>query len=806
MIRLQSRVISLLVLSVVTAGTARAQVTTGTPPFGSFSGAPDIVNNANLNVRWSIPVLVKGGRQTPLSYSLGYDSSVWYPVGSAGSQVWTPVTDWGWKGISDMRQGLTGIVTYSSSLQSGLCPLDNKRYWWTIYYNWAYRDLWGNKHTYSFAVYTVVPDNPCGIGSTFPHSASQTDVQGYRMDVDATSSLTARVYSPVGDVFEWNTGWLTDRNGNKLNVSSSRLYLYDTMSGSTPALTVSGSGTPASPKVFTYTKPQGGSETVTVNYTSKSVKTNFGCSGITEYGPYDNNLITSIATPEGTYTLDYEATPGYSGDVTGRIKSVTLPTGGTIYYTYSGGSNGITCADGSAATLSRQTPDGTSTYAHTESGTAWTTTITDPQSNQTILNFQTIYETKRQVKNSGGTTLLTVDTCYNGATIPCTGTSITLPIARRTMRKTLESGLQSKTEEYYNSQGLPTEVDDYAYGLSLVRKRLTSYASLGNNIYVMPSSITIKNSGGSTVAQTTVGFDQTSVVPTSGTPQHGSVSGSRGNKTTITYTVGASSLSRTFTNYDTGRGQRLTDVNGAQTTYNYPDATSTCGNAFPTSVSLPKGMSRSMSWNCNAAKEASATDQNGRTTSYTYDSLFRVTQTSYPDGGSVTTNYTSATVRDIYTAIVGGTSRHDQITLDGLGRTITESLASDPSGAVKVGTTYDSLGRVSTVSNPYRSLSDPTYGKDTYSYDALGRVTAVSHQDGTSTHTYYGSAVGGNGGNGTQLCATGTYGVGDPTLYVDETGKKRQTWTDALGRIIEVDEPGSGGSLTVNTCYKYDLQ
>jgi RHS repeat-associated protein len=535
------------------------------------------------------------------------------------------------------------------------------------------------------------------------------------------------------------------------------------------------------------------------------VKTNFGCSGISEYGPYQQNLVTSIVTPEGTYTLDYEATPGYSGDVTGRLKSVNLPTGGTINYTYSGGSNGITCADGSAATLSRQTPDGTWTYAHTEAGTAWTTTITDPQSNQTVLNFQTIFETKRQVKDSGGTTLLTVDTCYNGATMPCTGTTIALPIARRTVRNTLQSGLQSKTDEYYNSQGLPTEVDDYAYGLSLVRKRLTSYASLGNNIYQMPSSITIQNSGGATVAQTTVGYDQTSVVTTSGTPQHGSVTGSRGNKTTVTYTAGGSSLSRTSTNFDTGMARTLTDVNGAPTTYNYPDATSTCGNAFPTSVTLPMGMSRSMSWNCNAGKAASTTDLNGRTTSYTYDSLFRVTQTSYPDGGSVTTNYTSATVRHVYTAISGGNTRHDQITLDGLGRTLTNSLASDPSGATQVDTTYNSVGRVSTVSNPYRSLNDPTYGKDTFTYDALGRTSAVSHQDGTSTHIYYGSAVAANGGNGTQLCAAGTYGTGDPTLYVDETGKKRQTWADALGRIIEVDEPDSGGSLTVNTCYKYDL-
>ena len=94
------------------------------------------------------------------------------------------------------------------------------------------------------------------------------------------------------------------------------------------------------------------------------------------------NLVSSIDLPDGaSYQITYEGTPGFSGDVTtGRIASVKLPTGGTITYSYSGANNGITCADGSAATLTRATPDGTWTYAHTEpaSPAPWTTTVTDP--------------------------------------------------------------------------------------------------------------------------------------------------------------------------------------------------------------------------------------------------------------------------------------------------------------------------------------------------------------------------------------------------------------------------------------------
>ena len=43
-----------------------AQVATGTPPFGSFSGGPDIVNNANANVHFAIPVERKAGRRAVL--------------------------------------------------------------------------------------------------------------------------------------------------------------------------------------------------------------------------------------------------------------------------------------------------------------------------------------------------------------------------------------------------------------------------------------------------------------------------------------------------------------------------------------------------------------------------------------------------------------------------------------------------------------------------------------------------------------------------------------------------------------------
>jgi len=48
--------------------------------------------------------------------------------------------------------------------------------------------------------------------------------------------------------------------------------------------------------------------------------------------------------------------------------------------------------------LGRTTPDGTWEYSRTQvSGQHWQTTLTNPQQTQTVMDFQGIYETQRDV-------------------------------------------------------------------------------------------------------------------------------------------------------------------------------------------------------------------------------------------------------------------------------------------------------------------------------------------------------------------------------------------------------------------------
>src|SRR5882762_5965848 len=83
-------VLSLLVC-LLCAHISFGQVATGSPPFASFSGGPDIVDNANGNVHITIPIFSRSGRGNPFSYALQYDSSFWTPYGAGGFYgAWAP--------------------------------------------------------------------------------------------------------------------------------------------------------------------------------------------------------------------------------------------------------------------------------------------------------------------------------------------------------------------------------------------------------------------------------------------------------------------------------------------------------------------------------------------------------------------------------------------------------------------------------------------------------------------------------------------------------------------------------------------
>lgn len=631
--------------------------------------------------------------------------------------------------------------------------------------------------------------------------SSATDGSGLTLHVTmGVPNSSMYVVTAGGVTLNPGTG-IIDSNGN--TISENNFPFTDTLG--VTALNTSSTSTMTT---YTYSGPSG-SQSVVFTYVPRSVQTAFGCSGISEYGPTTNNLLDHITLADGsTYSFTYEATPGHSGKVTGRIASVTLPTGGTIAYTYT-----MNCGDGTTNALTRTlTPGGEWQYVRGGSGNS-TTSVWDPASKLTTINFSlntstgNTYETQRQVySDSGGTLMLTTYNCWNNNFTNCATQSVASPITKKDAYTLLSTGKLRLSETSYNGNGLVTEDKEFDWGVNStgapsvppITDTVTTYnTALGNGILNRPSSVVVKNGSGTTVASTTFSYDETTPTP-SGATQLASISGSRGNVTTIAKMAnGSTTLYQKMAYYDTGTlytstGTSTSSSSPGPTTTNTYAAGSSCNGAFPTSIAEPLGLTESMTWNCAGGVIATTTDENSQTTSYGYDNEWRLNQTTYPDGGQTNATYNISSLPSnivISRKIDSTRSLSGKTILDGFGRTIHAQRTSDPLGIITVDTTYDNWGRVATTTNPYLTTGDPTYGVTTYAYDALNRRTSVTHPDGSVAYmTYAGAAV-----------ETQDEGNGSGANRVTRIYQR-----DGLGRLASVCEVSSssqmGGGGTPSAC------
>jgi len=781
-----------------------SQVATGPQPYGSFSGGPDVTNLGNLNVHYTFPIFSKPGRGLPFNYYLSFDSSVWTRPGTS----WAPVGNWGWRGAMDP---LTGWLEVTRSTLHCVTGFPKHQVPVTVWNFVNFHDGNGVIHPIADA------DSVQGTACTDPDASTgdAIDGSGYTV-VPVAGTGSASVISPSGQVVGnsptapgFGDGTITDSNGNQ--ISSANGVYTDTLGMN--VLTATG-GAP-NPLVFTYTDSTNTARAVTVNYSTYTVKTNFGCAGISEYGPTSNSLVSSVVYPDGSqYSFTYEPTPGFAGDVTGRIQSVTLPTGATITYNYTGGSNGVACADGGASGFDRVTADGTTSYSRSGSGTASTTTFLDassPTRNQTVINFQTafnnFYETHRTIYQGASTVLLQTDTCYNGAVAPCGGTAVTLPFTSIGKYLTLSNNQQSLTTTSFNSFGLPTELDEYDFGSGapgpLLRKTLTTYAAL-NGPVDRPASIIVQDGSGNQKAASTFAYDETAVTAVNSPPMYVGPSGSRGNLTTLSRwldTTGTN-LSTTFTYDATGNVLTSTDPGGHQTQFLYTDSFSDgvdrASLAYVTKVTLPVTHSpnatnhvTSMQYEPNTGLPSKTTDQNSQQTTFTYDPMLRPLLTNFPDGGQTSISYPSPTQAVVQNKIDSARSTYSTTLLDTYGRVKRTAIANAESTPYDLADVcYDSNGRPSFQSYPYQAAGYTgaqvcSGAGDSAAYDGAGRVTQLTHSDSSKIQYSY-------NGRATQTTdeGNGSYNV------------SRIEQSDGLGRLTGVCEVtsvnllGNGGSVS----------
>ena len=275
----------------------------------------------------------------------------------------------------------------------------------------------------------------------------------------------------------------------------------------------------------------------------------------------------------------------------------------------------------------------------------------------------------------------------------------------------------------------------------------------------------------------------------------------RGNVTKVeVFGQTGSKLSDSFSQYDiagnvvktfgpaNAAGQRRETIigyTGGLFNHAYPNATSVMVNGV--------NLATATTYDFNTGLVLTETGNNGETTTYDYvDALDRLTRVNRPAGmGFTTYGYSAAGTYPVSVtssvAIDGSQSLTATSFFDGMLKPI-RSERDDPTGMVFSETEYDGMARPRLVSNPYRTTTDETYGWTGSDYDGLSRVVRVttasdkslSQSTGTVMSSYSGPVV----------------------LVEDQAGKRRQSRSDALGRVREViEDPGGLGYVT---SYKYD--
>ena len=403
---------------------------------------------------------------------------------------------------------------------------------------------------------------------------------------------------------------------------------------------------------------------------------------------------------------------------------------------------------------------------------------------------------------------------------------------------------------YTGSRGNVLTSKQYAYGSgtpgSLLRQQVFAYLHDSNSNYLNKHIVNrvtnaqTKDAAGTKIAEIITTYDSGTLTNVTGVTHHDSTNFGtgytiRGNPTEVKVWTGSGSstvctdlnyLCSTATYDITGQVRTTVDAKGNTVSLTYVDnyrldnganpppaysPTPPTTNAMVTQVTTPLTGSVTMAYYYGSGKRAWATDQNSKTTYFHFlDTLDRFTKTNRPLGGYATGSYPSPTQVAKANLLYGSTEETNEASWNPATRTATGTLTSDPdpAGDTYANSVYDTSGRLQSVTNPFRS-GQTVYSKSVQ-YDGLNRETRTTLQDGNYTETFYGATVGGAGGIAAQLCTSGDYelgfpGLGYPVLSKDEAGKKRQGWTDGLGRLIEVDEPDSSGALTLKTCYQYNL-
>jgi RHS repeat-associated protein len=521
------------------------------------------------------------------------------------------------------------------------------------------------------------------------------------------------------------------------------------------------------------------------------------------------NVLTGCTYPNGTgYTFSYGGW-GIVDEIKQNSSTGVLQS--SVSYNYPGGSTKLA----GAPTFTQQTifdgvNTGTWTYANTISnGLVTSMAITDPFSTITTTNLLT----------SGLPNYVTIGTSSNTLRQIAYTWSGQLPTSITTTLK--DTGQVSSQGITYGSYGNVSQIGVSDYGstwssgtgqelasgsitlIKITNTYQSATAYINQHIYNRPTETEVFDGHGNLIAETIYAYDASGLTSETGAANHddtafGTGFLTRGNLTSTTnYTnpSNGTSISHAYT-YDM-LGNLLT----AQVSCcNQESWTFAPDNQYAYPEVLTRGSTPSFttdwSYDFSTGLVKTQTDENGQVTSFAYDSMQRITSVTRPDNAVISNSYTDSPAEPtVQTSIPvdSGLTEYQTTTLTGPGQIVSQEVSnSSTSGSITsiVNTAYDSLGRVSEVSNPYASGGSPT--NTIYSYDTLSRPVTVTPPGSMGSYQY-------------------SY-TGNAMTVTDPATKQRETFTDALGRITQVYEPGyadgtnSTGSVTIAGTQQFILE
>ena len=291
-----------------------------------------------------------------------------------------------------------------------------------------------------------------------------------------------------------------------------------------------------------------------------------------------------------------------------------------------------------------------------------------------------------------------------------------------------------------SSIGGPISTTYLDYGGATLRQDKINYqwetnsAYLASNFLDIPAKKTVFDGTGAFKSQTTYGYDESGFSP----------GGARGHLTTTVATLATGSTSPTVHVGWNGSGQRIftldADANAGVTghknqnghTIDYSYNSAMCNGSVLTDTYDALSHHTSGSYDCTTGLIVSLTDANNKTTTIGWDSMRRLASITYPTiaSGTPITSFVYTDSQNTATRTIAGNPAAQTLTIkfDAFGREA-HSIISDVGTSDTVDKTYDSDGRIRSVSNPYQATSDTTYGVTTYTYDALNRKILQTQPD-----------------------------------------------------------------------------